>query len=188
MGVSIKKEQALRFFCLARQAERSIDFALSSERQWDMLRQYYHGERLGMLECAVESLRGLTPPAAPPISRDQAFRLRLGWVLTYPARRLLNRLRASWRFEEKELQFILQTFRSVIDTLRRSQKPEARTLVQIRMDLYACQVIIERKLVGLPQARQAQRIEHFCQAAHIRPFKLEEISAGGRVKARRISA
>jgi hypothetical protein len=49
-------------------------------------------------------------------------------------------------------------------------------------------VIIERKLVGLPEARQAERIEHFCQAPHIKPSKLEEITGLGDEKPRRISA
>src|SRR5262249_22216779 len=183
-----EKSEALKLFCLARQAERSIDFALSSERQWDLLRHYYHSERLGMLECAVESLRGLAPAAATPISTDQAFRLRLWWILTYPARKLLNRVRAFWRFKETELKFILQTFQSVIDSLRRRHKPNARTLVQLRMELLTCQLIIERKMVGLPQIREAERIEHFCQAPHIKPFKLEEIAGMGKAKARQISA
>jgi len=188
MAISIRKWEALSFFCLARQAERSIDFALSSERQWDLLRKYYDSARLEMLESAVESLLTVTPAAAAPASRDQAFRVSLYWVLAYPARIILNRFRSSWRFQETDLQFILQTFQSVIDFLRRRQKPEARSLVQTRMDLHACEVIIERKLVGLPEVRQAQRIEHFCQAPHIKPFKLEEIAGVGKATARRISA
>ena len=188
MAISISKQEALRFYCLARQAERSIDFALSSERQWDLLRQYYDSARLGMLESAVGSLRALTPAAAGPIPKEQAFRVGAGWVLTYPARIVLNRFRACWRFQETELQFIQQTFQTVIDLLKRRQKPDAPTLVETRMDLHACEVMMARKLVGRPEVRQAERIEHFCQAPHIKPFKLEEIGALESEKSRRISA
>jgi hypothetical protein len=188
MAITIRKQEALRFFCLARQAERSIDFALSSERQWDLLRQYYDGGRLGKVESAVESLRALAPAPAASLSREQAFEVSVFRVLTYPVRIILNRFRASWPFQESELQFILQTLQAVIDLLKRRQKPEARNLVQTRMDLHACEVIIERKLAGVPEVRKAGRIEHFCQAPHITPFKLEEIESLENEKPRRISA
>jgi hypothetical protein len=108
--------------------------------------------------------------------------------LSYPARIILNRFRVSWRFQESELQFIRQTFQTVVDLLKRRQKPEARSLVETRMDLHACEVLIERKLAGLPEVRQAQRMEHFCQAPHIVPFKLQEIAGLGNETGRRISA
>jgi hypothetical protein len=187
MAIRVKKQEALRFFCLARQAERSIDFAISSERQWDMLRQYYEGERLGRLESAVEVLRAITPTVGTAPPRDQAFRGTVRWLLAYPARIVLNRFRAAWRCQETELSFILQTFQNVTDLLKRRKKPEAGTLVQTRMDLHACEVIIERKLVGLPEVRQMERIEHFCQAPHIKGIKLEEI-AGPSKAAPRLSA
>ena len=43
------------------------------------------------------------------------------------------------------------------------------------MDLYASDVIIERKLIGVPEVRQAERIEHFGQAPHVRAFEREEV-------------
>jgi hypothetical protein len=185
MAIHAGKLDVLKFFCLARQAERSIDFALSSQRQWDLLRQYYDSARLGILESAVDSLRTLLPQAAAPASRDAAYRLRVFWVLTYPVRIILNRFRTTWSFRETELQFILQTFQAVIDILKRREKPESPRLVQARMDLHACEVIIERKLIGLPEIRQAERIEHFCQASHIKPFNLEEIAGLGKAMTRK---
>ena len=189
MTIGIKKIEALKFFCLARQAERSIDFALSCQRQWDLLRQYYEAGRLNRLESAVKSLQALIPGAARPYATaDTAFRISAWWILTYPARLIFNRFRVSWRFQEAEAQFIVRTFESAVALLRQRQKPDAQLLVLMRMDLHACEVIIERKLAGVPETHQAQRIEHFCQAPHIKPFLLEEL-AGREVKeASRLSA
>jgi hypothetical protein len=141
-----------------------------------------------MLESAVEALQRLIPAAVTPISRDRAFRVSIWEIVSYPARLILDRFRSAWRFQPAELQFVLQTLQTVIGLLKRREKPEAPALVQARMDLHACEVIIERKLAGLPELRQAQRIEHFCQAPHIEALKLEEISGLETEIARRMSA
>ena len=188
MAAKISKSEALTWFCLARQAERSIDFALSSERQWDLLRRYYDSARLGILDAAVESLKRTTAATSVALSRERAFRVSIFWVLAYPIRLILNRWRVSWPFQDAELRFLQVTFQTAIDFLNRNRKPETASLVQTRMDLYACEVLLKRKLVGLPEARQAERIEHFCQAPHIKPFKLKEIAEVQNSKACRLSA
>src|SRR5436190_18528163 len=150
MSIRLTRSQALNFYCLARQAERSIDFALHPTCPWDLLRDYYLPERLARLESALEMLRGLTSDAAAPISRDRLRFINVWWVLSYWPRVLINRIRSSWHFEEIEVQFFVQTLQSVANYIRSPEKQSAEQLVETRMDLHHCETIVGWTLAGLP--------------------------------------
>jgi hypothetical protein len=169
----------LRIYCLARQAERSIDFALASPEQWELFRQYYDETRLGMLHGLVRELETSSPNGSTSIKRDQIPGITLSWVLSYPMRWLLNQFRIRWAFSDEEMIYITLVFRAFIKVTGAITQPDPKHLVQLRMDLYVAEKIIEKKLTGLSSLEKAGDIEHFCQNDHRVYFSLEEVCGVG---------
>jgi hypothetical protein len=179
MGVRIPKNLAVKAYAVARQAERSIDFALASQRQWDLLRDYYHDERLHLVQEVFQCLRelGASPSCdgAPAIARDKLAGVGVLWALCFPVRLWLNRLRVNWRFSPSELAFLSGTLSTLAQALPAVEKPDAKDLVELRMNLSACQRIIRKHLAGLPELDKADNVEHFCQAVHVPAVSMREI-------------
>src|SRR5947209_18701509 len=142
MALEFTKAQALSFYCLARQAERSIARVLSPSCPCEPLREYYSESRLNQLEEAANSLRDFS---APSISRYRMSEGAVWRVLTVGFGRLLNRFRSTWRFSLLEVQFLSQTLRAAVEFLRLPEKPHSEQLINLRMDLYACQWVIAGK-------------------------------------------
>src|SRR5690242_3591120 len=102
----------LRIYCLARQAERSIDFALASSEQWELFRQYFDETRLGLFHRLVRELESSTPNGPLSIKRDRIPGITLSWVLSYPMRWLLNQFRISWTLSDEEMMYLTLVFRA----------------------------------------------------------------------------
>ena len=167
MRIEIDKRLALTLYCLARQGERSIDFSLSSARQWALLRDYYQGERRHRLLDLLGELERLALRHPEGYSRDQWGRAGPGWVLAYPVLALINRWRTRWLFSEDQVSFFVTAMTRLVQALSCETQPTTALLIDLRLDLYLCQWILEKKLVGVPFLRSASTIEHFCQADHL---------------------
>lgn len=177
MGIQIGKQLALTTYCLARQGERSIDFALSSSaKHWGPLREYYDHDRLKPLHGLLEELQRLHRGHRRPYARDRLGRITPGWVVSYPFRVCINRWRGRWSFSAGEGSFIIDTIARLVSTLACETKPVSDSLIDLRMDLHLCEVIIEHRLVGVAMLKQAANIEHFCQADHIASVSLAGIT------------
>lgn len=167
MGVRVAKDLALRTYAVARQAERSIDFALGSQSQWDLLREYYRDGRLGFVRDILSAFRALKADCPSSMAREQFATIDVCWALSFPLRRFLNRFRSRWRFTRAETGFICGGFAILAEVLTRADQPDAKHLVELRMNLSTCQRIIHKHLVGVPELAQADAVEHFCQADHV---------------------
>lgn len=171
----IDKQTALRILCVARQAERSIDFGLHSERQWELLREYYDAARLQPVLEAIAQLQARTQLPDQPISKYRAFRLTAWRILTIPIRWFMNRFRKQWRFSRVETQFLLSVLCLFGKTLKCVAKPDGWALVELRMDLHTCELIISDRLIGIPQVEKAMHVEHFCQNDYLRFVSIEDV-------------
>src|SRR5688572_22267990 len=110
----IDKRTALKALCVARQAERSVDFGLHSERQWALLREYYDAVRLQPVLETVAQLEARTEMPSRPISRYEAFQYTVGRVVAIPICWFANHFRRRWRFRKLELQFLLLVLRTFL--------------------------------------------------------------------------
>jgi hypothetical protein len=179
MPMRIDHRSVLRIYCLARQAERSIDFALASQEQWELFRQYYDETRLRMLHDLVQELETSIPNGSTPILRDQIPGITFSWVLSYPMRWLLNQIRIKWTLSDDEMTYISLVFRAFIKVTGYATQPDPEDLVRLRMDLSVAEEIIEKKLTGLSSLRKAKDIEHLCRNDHLASFSLEEVCGIG---------
>ena len=129
---------------------------------------------LGLVrELEMSTLNG---PAS--IKRDQIPGITLSWVLSYPLRWLLNQFRIRWKFSDEEMVYITPVFRAFIKATGAITQPDPKDLVQLRMDLYVAEKIVEKKLTGLSSLEKARDIEHFCQNDRRVHFSLEEVLRG----------
>ncbi len=175
MRITIDKKRALTTLCVARQAERSVDFALGSQSQWALLREYYDDERLQPVLDTLAHLEAATELSSRVISRDTVFPITVWGVLTYPLRWLVNHFRNRWRFRADEVQFMLLTLRTFLAALRSVAMPEAPTLVGMRMDLSCCEWIIGQRLAGVAEIDKAMRVEHFCQSDYLTFVTIQDV-------------
>jgi hypothetical protein len=175
MSIRLDNNLAQRIYCLARQAERSVDFALASARQWELFRQYYDDSRRGRILDLVRVLEPLVANRQGLISRDQIPGITASWVLFYPIRWLLNHFQSKCTFSETELIYIVIVFRAFVQATDTTPQPDPTSLVQLRMDLQVVEEIIQMKLTGITSLRKAKNVEHFSQADHVISFSVDEL-------------
>jgi hypothetical protein len=175
MAVKLNKQLILRLYSLAQQGRRSIDFGLSSARQWTLLREYYNDDRLRPIHHLLIELETLVRVPSQPCSRDQLADFRPSWVLSYPVRVLLNRWRKSWLFPTNEVVFFVTVLSRFLRTLSCKDQPANPMLVDLRMDLTDCQWLIDRRLTGVAALNEALRIEHFCQSDYLQFLTFSEV-------------
>jgi hypothetical protein len=175
VSIPFGKKLTLTTYCLTRQGERSIDFALSSTRQWLLLREYYGAGKLKLLQDLLQSLKSLHPRHGPYRDKDRFARITFGWVATYPLRWWINQWRDCWMFTTDEVSFFIDAIARLVSCLTCAEKPPSGLLVDLRIDLHLCQRIIEMKLVGFSLLKRASHIDHFCQADHVASASLNQI-------------
>ena len=175
MRVEIDRGFALKLYCYARQAERSVDFALTGPGQWTLLREYYTPERRQALNALGERLRPIVPSDQPVLPREHFGKADFIWLLLRPITLILNHAKRTWRFAHTEVRFLTATFDSLLETLSKSSPPPASLLIELRMNLLMCEWIIARRLEGVTELQKASEIEHFCQSAYTRHVTMEEL-------------
>jgi hypothetical protein len=176
MKAKLEKQLILRLYSLARQGERSVDFALSLQRQWNLLREYYSTDRRRTVHDLLIDLESVTKPSQA-LPRDRYALITLGWVLSYPVRALLCPWRDSWSFRADEVAFFVRALSSLLQSLSFNEQPPTPTLIDLRMDLHFCQLLIESRLTGVAELQDASRIEHFCQSDYLEFLTFGEIMA-----------
>ena len=181
--VEISKELAIKLFAYAREAERSVDFAHLGPDQWALLRDYYGLRKQEALREIVRQLSSLIPPDPPLLERHQFEKGGLIRRLRLPIIRLANLTKLNWKFSRAEIIFIRQCFQYLIDVLPLWPRPPAQVLVNLRMDLFACECMIENHLYGLPELEKASRVEHFCQPDHIEHVTIDDLVTGEKTAA-----
>lgn len=175
MSVTIDKRLAIKCLCVSRQAERSIAFAIGSEKQWARLREYYDEIRMRPLLEAIDELDSLIGRRSRTWSSEAVYPNLLAAGVTYPLKWLFNRLRNRWRFRSSEAEFLRDALVRFTEALHEVNKPEAPLLVNLRMDLSVGQTVIHNHLVGVADADKAMKVEHFCQPYHIRHVTIDEV-------------
>jgi hypothetical protein len=176
MWIPIPKELIIQLYCYSRQAERSVDAALWTT--WAELRDYYGEEKLAAIRLLIGKLRSLSPTSAasPPSSGEEITK-----AVSSPSlfRVLFGGWIAAWKkvylFTHREISFMAVTLNCLFHTLRATDRPTNEALIALRMDLHACEYLIECRCYGLPQLVRAVRIEHFNQARHLVPVKMDDL-------------
>jgi hypothetical protein len=176
MSARISKELALSMYACCRQAERSLDFALGSSQQWQGLLDYYEDKRR-RIQCVADELERLGGIPVTAVRRLQVERHAFLRPLLRPFRRAANSWRSSWQFPEEELVFLRGTLEKLLNILKQREPPTSPEVIDLRMDLHACETLIEQRLVGVADLEKARRIEHFGQADHLRGVRLDDFSS-----------
>ena len=178
MRVYLDKHFLLTAFCCSRQAERSVDRVIVDSEKWAQLREYYDSNKRRILTALVGRFRELGLPQPPPSLHREHFANRAPGGLLGCVPRLLNRLKSRWGFSADELSFISSTLRRFVRTLEDTVTPGPSSAVDLRMDLYACEWIIETRIMGAPGLREAGKIEYFNQSRRLKTVSLDQVLAG----------
>lgn len=157
--LTLTKQTVVDLFQTGREAERSIDAVLQD--RWERLQDYYQPAKRGHLRELSHDLRKqLTVDLQPP-SREELFDLqhahRLFWVLV----RWFDPWRTHWSISAIEAAFITTTFDRVLSLLEEVNRPDPERLIQMRMDLHACNYTLESHAGGLPEIKNHRRFDHF---------------------------
>jgi hypothetical protein len=171
MASYFPKNTALTLFCLFREAERSVHYALSCPSQWSQFVAYYNqpkqiqiSEMIGMLNAA-----GAVKDKVP--NRQALARSDFSSFVRCIARLLSNPLKRSWAFSVRETSFLSATLGHVSILLNSAEPPEKEELIELRLDCFVCHDLISRKLFGIPELRKADSIEHFNQSEYVSHVK-----------------
>jgi hypothetical protein len=94
---------------------------------------------------------------------------------------LLNPLKKSWSFSAREISFFFVTLEHILKILHTAGPLQKEKLIDFRMDCFDCHSIIAHKLIGVPEIRQAQSIEHWLQSEKINHVTLKDLGIDGQV-------
>ena len=179
MTVEIQKRLGIQLFAYAREAERSVDFACHGPEQWVLLRDYYGDEKREALRDILGQLEPMIPSCPPLLDRNQFDTTTFAWLCRRPFVRLANRNKLKWRFARNEIVFFHQSFHYLLDLLALEPAPPALALVNLRMDFFTCEHLIDSRLYGIPEIEKAVRVEHFCHNEHIEHIKIADLLGAG---------
>ncbi len=166
MRSRLEKRIAVRLFGCLRQAERSVHYALSNRSLWGEFTRYYDTSRRAVIESLLDHLRGLNISGFAVLSREYFSRDDFLNPLTLVLNRLRRR-KASWRFSNSELAFIYSALVAFEKVLDYNEPPAQESLIRLRMELLTCEWIIHHRMLGVPEIRRADHIEHFLQSPHM---------------------
>lgn len=177
MWTRLSARTVLELFCVARQAERSVDKVLGNE--WSEFVDYYSPEKVERIESLITHLRCLLPTdalVASPADRDAiGDGVPTPGMITVFIVQWFAAMRKTWRFRGQELGFMAATLESVLRALKSPHPPTQEALIALRMNLYTCEVVIECRCYGLPGLAEAARIEHLWHSPIIGPVKIIDL-------------
>jgi hypothetical protein len=127
MKIPVGKRLLLTLDCLTKQAERSIHPAMCPG-QWPLLQHYYDETKRALLIHTLEEIDRLVPPGEAVRPCSDFSGLSLGWLVTYPIARFLNRYRTKWLFRTEEIRFIAAALTSFLHALSSAAEPPNREL------------------------------------------------------------
>lgn len=174
-SMRITKDQVVLLFCFFRQAERSVDHALSSPTQWSDFLRYYDPSKRCLLSELLKSLDHefvvAGHPSKEPILLNNVFLSTIVVILGL----IVNRFKSTWKFSAREVAMFSSSLGKLQEILDGSDFPGSASLIDCRVRCWKCQFIMTCKLAGLDEIRKASDIEHFNQADFRRHFSYEEI-------------
>jgi hypothetical protein len=169
------KTTALTLFCHFRQAERSIHQVLSCPSKWPQFVAYYDEPRQTQIAAAIATLESSGAVQVMPPRRAALAENALLSMVRCTAGLLWNRLKHSWSFSAQEASFFAATLERVLGILHRGELPHQEEFIELRLDCFHCHHLIARKLIGIPELRKADSIEHFNQSKYVRHVTLQEM-------------
>jgi hypothetical protein len=171
---SLSKKSALLLFCYFRQAERSVHYALTFPNAWPQFLAYYDKGKQNEIAKMIDLLNDAGAELDEVPSRQELFRQN-EWlsVVRCSAALLCNPLKRSWSFSGRELSFFSATLEHLLRILGYAEPRENDELIELRMSCFDCHYIIRGKLIGVPEIRKAEAIEHFGQSKYVSPVTFE---------------
>jgi hypothetical protein len=174
MATLLSKKAALLLFCYFRQAERSIHHAVSCPTEWSQFVAYYDAKQTEII-TVITMLKDAGAARDSDVSREDLTENSLLSVGRSIAGLLWNRLKRTWSFSVRELSFFSGTLDKLLRMLHDSERPNKHELIELRLDCYYCHYTIGRKLIGIPEIRKADSIEHFMQSGYVNHVTFREM-------------
>jgi hypothetical protein len=167
MGVKLNRDTIVALYCFCRQAERSLDFALGSDEQWRRLREYYDPQKREQLSSIFRVLTRLGADCRNVPARTSVVRVSFLAPFLFLLHRIANVWKSAWSFSLAEISFVFASLTKFASLLSVEKPATHNELIELRMDLSTCEWIIACRTCGLPELRQADHVEHFCQSNYI---------------------
>jgi hypothetical protein len=163
MKVILNKETILCLYCCCREAERSVHRALDAK--WEDFQNYYSGAKT---TCIIEVIKGLFKLVSPghitpflPNREEACATVSEPGIIRYYLGKWIARRKRSWSFPTPQIHFLALTLNTLMTLLTTRCKPTSTQLISLRMDLCACEYIIECRCHGLGEIERARRMDHF---------------------------
>lgn len=171
--VFFSKSTALTLLGYFRQAERSVDYALSSPNQWPEFVAYYEA-RLTQIARLASILKATGAIEDEGLYRQPTAQTGALHILHCAVNAVRNRFKKKWSFSSQEVSFFLRTFDHLTQVAHKSSVTQSE-LIELRFDCFRCQYVIAHRLIGVPEIRAALSVEHFNQSQYIYHTKLPDI-------------
>src|SRR5262249_48252850 len=107
MAIRLEKGAVVSLFCCCRQAELSLDRSLTSDKQWQGLRQYYDAPKREGIQSLIELLTSQDIGLQNVPARGAVACISYFAPISYLVRRIANFWKSSWSFANGEICFIL---------------------------------------------------------------------------------
>lgn len=177
--IPLNKEFILRLACSLREAERSVHRGLT--RPWDDLRQYYGSEKTDAVRELAEQIKQLVPlrvQSLPAPRRSEIGRFAPGpGFFQVVLGRWIGKCKKAWSYQDRALWYVATTLDALLRVLASPTRPTDAVLIDLRMDLSACEWVIEAPCPGMPELERTKRIEHFDYTPWVPHVKLAEVLA-----------
>lgn len=156
--LALGREQIVALSCLCRQGERSVHRALGAS--WEAFRAFYGAERQSRVESCQQELLDLVGSAGAIPDRANRetvlARIRAPGVFRVLLGGWLARWKREWWFSPVEIGFTARVLQSLVATVEAAARPSQTSLIDLRMNLWACTYLIDCRCHGLPELQTAR--------------------------------
>jgi hypothetical protein len=181
MHVRLSRPFILEFYCLARQAERSVHRALPNP--WPEFQAYYNDQKRQAITGMCRRLSALLPdednlPAlrsAEDLEKELAPAGPISELGRYLYGMVFGRIRKSWSFSADEIRFFITQLSTLLQLLQEENRPSQEALIALRMDLCYCQLIVSQRCPGMGERARASQVEHFDKTPWLPSVTMEEL-------------
>src|SRR5438132_4296729 len=147
MKIRVDESVILDIYRFCREAERSVDALLTGD--WHDFQHYWRSGKAAEFQVLLGRLEQFLPPGLKGDSRPERHVVARGlsWrrLLPLGLAKVLARLKGSWQFPGRELQFVTFALKSLLSLGARPAKPGTEEITGLRQDLYVSELIVRAR-------------------------------------------
>jgi hypothetical protein len=140
---------------------------------WQEFQDFYDDEKRSIL---AQSLALLRPYDKIGLSKTQLKSVENRLAFVRAIRFITNRWKTSFSISVYYLSFIRSALNRFWEVMHRPVIPSREEIIDVRMELWACQWLLDPHLASMKETAKARKVEHFGQSDYLQFIPISDLA------------